>query len=147
MFILHIGWLLTAPTDKTRGLVVWAETDQKVDMTLRALSRVHPFSASTRALRRMLAEWMPALEFLFKRRASDYTANVWLPSTPNSPQASLALLNLPDENTTAAPKLEAWQVEALRFEPHDALAFLTALPSADDETPGVRVGADAAYWR
>ena len=22
MFILHVGWLLTAPTDKTRGLVV-----------------------------------------------------------------------------------------------------------------------------
>lgn len=147
MFILHIGWLLTAPTDKTRGLVVWAETDQKADMTLRALSRVHPFSASTRALRRMLAEWMPALEFLVKRRASDYTANVWLPSTPHSPQASLALLNLPDETTTAAPKLEAWQVEALRFEPPDALAFLTALPSADDEMPGARVGADAAYWR
>ncbi len=147
MFILHAGWLLTAPTDKTRGLVVWAETDHKADMTMRALARLHPFTAAPRALRRVLVEWMPAAEFLIKQRASEFTANVWLPSTDNTPQASLPLLNIAPQATNSALELAVWQVETLRFEPDEALAFLAALPADEDEMPGVRVGADVRYWR
>jgi len=147
MFILHVGWLVSAPADKTRGLVVWAETDQKTDLSSRKGASAHPFSASPRALRRVLAEWMPAAEFLVKQRASDYTANVWLPSRDNTPQVSLPLLNVPQPDTNAAFKLAAWQVEMLRFEPDEALALLAALPPDQDEMPGVRAGADARYWR
>ena len=56
MLILHGSWLLTAPTDNRRGFVMWGETDFKTDMTTRALSRIHPFGASARALCRVLTE-------------------------------------------------------------------------------------------
>jgi len=147
MFILHCNWLLSAPTDKTRGLVVWAETDQKIDMTTRKGMQVHPFAASPRALHRVLVEWMPAAEFLIKQYASDSTVNVWLPSHENIPQASFPLLEVASKTTNAALELQAWEIETLRLEPHNALAFLAAIPSSQDETPGIRAGADMQYWR
>ncbi len=154
MLILHGSWLFTAPTDQARGFVVWGETDIKADLTTRALSRIHPFSASAGALRRVLTEWIPASEFLIKQRASDpstllgtsFTANLWLPTTANVPQASLPLLNVPQKNTNDSLTLEAWQVECLRFDPADALAFLTALLLAQNEMPNTRAGADMQYW-
>lgn len=147
MLILHIGWLLTTPTDKTRGLVVWAETDRKADMTMRALARLHPFTASTRALRRALIEWMPSAEFLLKERASEYTSNIWLPTTDNTPRSSLPLLHTEPPAPVSTPDLAVWQVETLRIDPEQALAFLAALPPDTDETPGIHVGADVSYWR
>lgn len=165
MFILYAAWLYTSLGDKTRGLVVWAETDRTPDMSMRSLPRLHPFSASSRALRRILDEWMPSAEFLIKRLSADFTANLWLPSHEHAPQASSPLLaaqrtefagrqsrhspllKLESSNAARQPRLTAWQVEALRLEPHDALAFLAALPPDEDEMPGVVPGADLKFWR
>lgn len=146
MLILHGSWLVAGPLAKTRGFVIWAEADQTRALSTRPLPRLHPFSASARILRQSLSEIAPVADYLINRLASAYTANLWLPSYENAPQASSPLLQRARPDNSAKIPLALWQVESLRYEPQDTLGLLTRLPGDPDETPGVLLGADLKFW-
>src|ERR671932_252977 len=137
MICLHGSWLYSDSSAKTRGFFLWAETDRSLDQSTRALPRLHPFSAAPRTLRRVLAELMPSAEFLVKRSAQEHTSTIWLPTRADAPQPSTPLLTHRDETTGPRLQLESWQVESLRFEPHDAPGLLATLPPDQEERPGV----------
>lgn len=144
MLILHGSWLAAEPP--RRGFLVWGETDVARAMATRAQSRLHPFSASARTLRDAVSTLEPAAG-LPAAHAGAAAAHLWLPSRDNTPLPSSPLLQLESSGDGRAPELEAWSAEALRLENDAVLAFLTALPGPDDETPGIVVGADLNFWR
>jgi SNF2 family DNA or RNA helicase len=150
MYILHGSWSLSKPTDNRRGFILWAETsagDAEAARVAETRGRAHPFSASTHALRRAARELIPTADGLLQREAQAATTRVWLPSTREAPQASPGLPREEKERPEAKYGLAAWLVEALLVPPEAAPGLLIALPSADDTTPGIKVGADLRFWQ
>ncbi|MGB8645484.1 MAG: DEAD/DEAH box helicase [Anaerolineae bacterium] len=153
MILLHGAWLPGEPGDKHRGFVVWAEATQ-VGPPSRwtgkpiAGPRVapeHPLAVPRRPLRRAVLDLMPAAEHLL-RMAEDQSIVVWLPSaSEDAPQTSPELA-LAETTSTEGLTLRPWQVDAFCLDPFETPVFLVALPGAEDDTPGIKVGADLVYW-
>ena len=147
MQILHGSWLVGDQVAQSGGFAVWAE-----DSTLaparrsRRAIRAHPFAASSKALRTLLLDLLPAADVLLRRTTKDFHAIVQLPSAPDRPQPSSAFL-LDEELKREKLKLAAWKVDALFIAPRDVLNLLASLPPEEDTTPGIKVSSDVRYWQ
>jgi hypothetical protein len=159
MHILHGTWLNSKYTDKDSGFVLWAETGE--EQPVRKASRPspkrvkrHPFALSVEALRRAWLDLLPATDETLgvKTDANESIVVVQLPSTARGPlvlkpQASPGLLREAEAGKGAGKlKLAPWQVDALIVPPADVPGQLIGLPSEDDTTPGIKVGADLRFW-
>ncbi len=154
MHILHGTWLNSGYTDKGCGFVLWAETGEEQPArkagrpSTRRVKR-HPFALSSEAIRRAWLDLSPSADEILgvKTDANASTVVVQLPSTAHGPQASPGLLREAEASQAAGKlKLASWQVDALVVSPADAPGLLIGLPSEDDTTPGIKVGADLRFW-
>ena len=151
MHVLHGTWLPGDVVKANGGLILWAETGESPTSRARRTSsrspRAHPFALPATALRRAWLNIVPGFDGALNADTRETTAIARLPSTARRPQASPGLLF--DEESDKPPKLHLtpWQVEALIVSPADAPALLAALPSADDATPGIKIGADLRFWQ
>jgi SNF2 family DNA or RNA helicase len=152
MFILHGSWLAASHDNKDRGFVLWAETgnpasvaSEQPEGTLPRGAHHHPFAAAVRDLRRAVRDFLPSHDHLLTA-ATASAAAVRLPSTRSGPQTSPGLRTDGDSATPGKLKLAVWQVDAIRIPPQDILGLLAVLPGEDDETPGIRSGADLRFW-
>ena len=151
MHVLHGTWLPGDVVKANGGLILWAETGESPTSRARRTSsrspRAHPFALPATALRRAWLNLVPGFDGALNADTRETTAIARLPSTARRPQASPGLLF--DEESDKPPKLHLtpWQVEALIVSPADAPALLAALPSADDATPGIKIGADLRFWQ
>src|SRR5258708_31378515 len=134
MLVLHVVWLPEADTQPAH-LAVWGESGSAPTAAGRHTPARHPFSAPPQALTAALGLAAPEETALTLR----------LPTVGKWPQPSRAFL-LADA-PTGKTKLKAWTVLALHLTPADALAALINLPSPDDDTPGLELGADARFWQ
>ena len=148
MRILHGTWFSGQYADKEHGFVVWAETGEKVEArrTLRRAARPHPFTVSSKALRTLLLDLLPAADVLMRSTTKDFKTTVQLPSAPDRPVPSSPLL-FEEETKRDKLKFAAWKIEALSIASRDALDFLVSLPAEEDTTPGVKVGDDLRFWQ
>ncbi len=142
--ILHSTWLLAAGKTPAR-FVLWGEST-RADSRRRSRrgkpslkkAMPHPFGATAAELRQAL--YALGLEVA----AQEASVVARLPTQGDEPQPSRPFLR--ESETRGSLALAAWTIPALMFEPLDALTLLIDLPLADDETPGVSLGADLIYW-
>ncbi len=93
--------------------------------------RPHPFASDAGSLADVLARIAEPLGDLV-RKAAENELTLWLPATASGPLASPELVQ-PAE--TGRPRLAAWQVPALTFEPAAALSLLGALCAPGTQAP------------
>jgi SNF2 family DNA or RNA helicase len=152
MHILHGTWLNSEYTDEDSGFALWAETSQdrpahKAGRSPIKCVKPHPFALSAETLRRAWLDLLPLADESIKTDAEESIAVVQLPSTSIGPQASPGLLRETEEGKGQGKlKLSSWQVEVLVVPPVDVPGFLIGLPSEDDTTPGIKLGADLRFW-
>ena len=152
MHILHGTWLNSEYTDKDSGFVLWAETGEerparKAGRPSTRRIKPHPFASSVEALRCAWLDLAPFSEQVIKTDAQESVAVVQLPSTSYGPQASPGLLREMEAGKGPTRlKLSPWQVDALVVPPVDVPGLLIGLPSEDDTTPGIKLGADLRFW-
>jgi SNF2 family DNA or RNA helicase len=154
MHILHGTWLNSEYTDKDSGFALWAETGEerparKAGHPSAKRVKQHPFALSVEVLRRAWLDLLPSADETLgvKADANASVVVVQLPSTAREPQASPGLLReIEAGKGPTRLKLSPWQVDALVVPPVDAPGLLIALPSEDDTTPGIKVGADLRFW-
>ena len=150
MQVLHGTWLNSAYTDEDSGFVLWAETSEERPArraSRPATKRVkpHPFALSTETLRRAWLD-LSSSDEIITTGAKESVAVVQLPSTSYGPQASPGLLRETEEGRGRKLKLSPWRVDVLRVPPVDVPGLLIGLPSEDDTTPGIKIGADLRFW-
>lgn len=148
MIILHGSWL-SHNGDSAACFVVWGEvalTDPPPKPRGRprtsasgAAIRRHPFSAPAAALRQSL----PASGMCDAAIETSVLAH--LPSLAGEPMPSRSFIR--ERNATGQPTLATWSLLGLAFEPTDTLGLLTGLPTDDDTTPGIELGADLRFWQ
>lgn len=149
MHVLHGTWL---PGDFVKAdgeLILWAESSES-PRTRRAPNRsprAHPYALPVKALRRVWLSLMPGFDGLLNTDAKEATVIARLPSTRDRPQASPGLLLDEEDNKPSKLQLTHWKIDALSVPPVDAPALLAGLPSEDDITPGIKIGADLRFWQ
>ena len=138
MLVLHITWLPQSNASPAR-LGLWGESGQAPSAPGRSRKNAHPFGAPHRVLK----DAFPLSEL--QAAAHEATLVSWLPTVGKSPQPSRAFLfkSAPVGKT----RLKNWSIPALLFTPRDALALLIHLPSRNEETPGIELGADTRFWQ
>jgi SNF2 family DNA or RNA helicase len=101
------------------------------------MPRPHPFAAAAGLLADVLADFGELVGDLARKAAED-ELTLWLPSGPTGPLRSPELiLDDPGQGSgtgsgrAAKPRLAAWQVPALSFEPDAALSLLGATGQPD----------------
>jgi SNF2 family DNA or RNA helicase len=151
MQVLHGTWLNSAYADEDSGFVLWAETSQAqpAQGSRRSSARrvkPHPFASSADTLRRTWLDLLQSADEIFKTDVKKPTVVVQLPSLSNSPQPSPGLLREAEEGRGRKLKLSPWQVDVLCVSPVGAPGLLIGLPSEDDTTPGIKIGADLRFW-
>jgi SNF2 family DNA or RNA helicase len=144
MLAIHAIW-------SQRVLALWAEDSGPPAAVPPGLPghaaepRDHPFAASTGLLADVLAEFGETASDLV-RKAAEAELTLWLPGGSRAPAASPDLIRDSGPGTrapsahAAAPKLAAWRVPALAFEPAAALALLAVLGHQGIGQPGERSG-------
>lgn len=152
LYVLHGAWVKSSYHDKERGFIVWAEASEFTppEKSTRKKARevcAHPFAASIKSLRRALLDALPAVDVLVRGASKDTAANVWLPSTPDRPLASLPVLLADEGRGPRTPKLAQWRVEALNVPPQDVFDLLITLPADEDLPVGIKVGVDLRWWQ
>jgi len=154
MHILHGTWLNGKYTDEDSGFVLWAETSEerparKASRPSTRRAKPHPFALSSDLLRRTWLDLSPSADVTLgvKTDANESVVVVQLPSTARGPQASPGLLREAEAGKGAGKlKLAPWQVDALVVPAVDVPGLLIGLPSEDDTTPGIKLGADLRFW-
>ena len=151
MQVLHGTRLNSAYTDEDSGFVLWAETSQErpAQKSGRSSARrvkPHPFALSVETLHRAWLDLLPSADETFKTDVRKSTVVVQLPSLSNGPQPSPGLLREAEEGRGRKLKLSPWRVDVLRVPPVDVPGLLIGLPSEDDTTPGIKIGADLRFW-
>ena len=151
MHVLHGTWLPGDFVKADGGFSLWAETSESARARARRAPnrspRAHPFALPAKTLRRAWLNLMPGFDGLLKTDATEATAIARLPSTRGRPQASPGLLLDEENDKPSKLQLAHWRIDALIVPPVDAPALLAALPSEDDTTPGIKIGADLRLWQ
>ncbi|HYR08845.1 MAG TPA: hypothetical protein VEQ60_13775, partial [Longimicrobium sp.] len=125
------------------GLHLWGESSHRLAALEPARGRTpraprpHPFAASARDLREVLAERVPV------GGAGTGEVTLHLPSRARVPLASPHLAHVAADGGGAAERETAWTVEVLSLSAADALDLLLALPTEAHD--GVVLG-DGVRW-
>ena len=131
-----------------RALVVWAETPQaagamSAECPKTESQRAHPFAASAGVLAGALRSAAPDIRATARRVRP---VVMWLPSRPDAPVASSALIAPADGPAAGSTHIAPWVVPAFRLEPAESISLLRAASRDRNLAAGAFAGTSLRYW-